>query len=183
MPRDRRDCACGCGESVSSSTQRRHLRQKTTKSVLVAQEHDYREQRRRLLRLHALALDGAAPSQSHSALGGNPDPVEDPADDNSGMGMEDIVPSGRAQSVSLENFDDDSGDGSDSDADGDPFEGRPDEIFWEESDEEEDCALGDDFQAAPWLQGLSAEERLQEVFNIDAAMRGMAQLSSSRPLQ
>ncbi|KAF7371699.1 hypothetical protein MVEN_00026300 [Mycena venus] len=64
------------------------------------------------------------------------------------------------------------GRGSDSDSDGDPFEGRPDEIFREESDEEEDCAFGDNFQAAPWLQGLSAQERLEEVFNVDAATRG-----------
>jgi hypothetical protein len=89
------------------------------------------------------------------------------------MGMEDVVFSDCEHPDLLENSDNADGRESDSESDGDPFEGRPDEIFWEDSDEEDDLALGDDFQAAPWLQGLSAQERLEEVFNVDAATRGM----------
>jgi hypothetical protein len=74
--------------------------------------------------------------------------------------------------VEPSDLDNDSAD-SDSEPDGDPFEGRPDEIFWEDSDEEENGELGVDFGVAPWLQGLSAREKLEEVFNVDAAQRGV----------
>lgn len=172
MARDRRPCAC-CGEPVTSDTQRRHLRQKTAKSVLVAQQHNYGEQRRRLLRLEALALPGntAVAASQHSSEDVS-EPVVPEADDDD-MGMEDVVFSDCEHPDLLENSDNADGRESDSESGGDPFEGRPDEIFWEDSDEEDDLALGDDFQAAPWLQGLSAQERLEEVFNVDAATRGM----------
>lgn len=61
--------------------------------------------------------------------------------------------------------------------DDDPFEGCPDEIFLEDSDEEDE-PIGADFGAAPWLQGLSAQDCLEEVFNIDAARSVLSLLNS-----
>ncbi|KAJ7675164.1 hypothetical protein B0H17DRAFT_151708 [Mycena rosella] len=162
MPRDTdKECPC-CGEKVSASTIRRHLRGQTTKSVLVAQEHSYGQQRRRLLRLEAVASD----------------PTEATIDSSMDVIVHDEdVPMDRdlelPDSQHSDTLGEDGGrDGSESESDGDPFEGRPEEIFWEDSDEEDDVALGGDFQAAPWLQGLSAEQRLEEIFNVDAAQRG-----------
>ncbi|KAJ7686681.1 hypothetical protein B0H17DRAFT_1136769 [Mycena rosella] len=172
MPRDTdKECPC-CGEKVSASAIRRHLRGQTTKSVLVAQEHSYGQQRRRLLRLEAVASD----------------PTEATIDSSMDVIVHDEdVPMDRdlelPDSQHSDTLGEDGGrDGSESESDGDPFEGRPEEIFWEDSDEEDDVALGGDFQAAPWLQGLSAEQRLEEIFNVDAAQRDVAQLSQIKLL-
>jgi hypothetical protein len=171
MPRKTdRECACGCGEPVSRTTERRHLRHPTTKSVLVAQEHSYAEQRRRLLRLQALALAEDSAAALPPSVHGGSDGPEGAANDE----MDDIIIYDPQHSDAGAGPGDGSERGSDTESDEDPFEGRPEAIFWEDSDEEDDSALGDDFQAAPWLQGLSAQERLEEVFNVDAAMRGMS---------
>ncbi|KAK7006861.1 hypothetical protein R3P38DRAFT_2479934, partial [Favolaschia claudopus] len=41
----------------------------------------------------------------------------------------------------------------------------------DDSDKEAE-GTGDDFRAAPWIQGLAPLDRLREVFDIDAAQRG-----------
>ncbi|KAJ7115668.1 hypothetical protein C8R44DRAFT_739424 [Mycena epipterygia] len=172
MPRNTdRECACGCGKPVTKNAERRHLHRPTTKSVLVAQEHNYAEQRRRLLRAEALALAGDSVADHRYSAQTGSDAPEGVADDDFHAGAEDVIMSDPQHSDECPV--DSSEDESETDSTGDPFEGRPEESFWEDSDEEDDSALGDDFQAAPWLQGLSAQERLQEVFNMDAATRGM----------
>ncbi|KAK6969255.1 hypothetical protein R3P38DRAFT_2414184, partial [Favolaschia claudopus] len=44
--------------------------------------------------------------------------------------------------------------------------------------EDEGTGLGDDFRAAPWIQGLAPLDRLREVFDIDAAQRGELEKSN-----
>ncbi|KAJ6496380.1 hypothetical protein C8R45DRAFT_1094629 [Mycena sanguinolenta] len=181
MPRDaQRTCICGCGEKVTIKTMRRHLRRATTtKYVQVAQEHNQSKQHQQQLRLEVLGLDrentstGPAASTSTISNDGELSAGRSPAltldsemamEDFSGLETQDFVGSGSNGNTS------DCGDELDlsDDSDEDPFEGRPDEFFWDDSDEEEG-EIGDDFQAAEWLEGLSSQERLEEILNVDAA--------------
>ncbi|KAK6988443.1 hypothetical protein R3P38DRAFT_2804696 [Favolaschia claudopus] len=89
------------------------------------------------------------------------------------MDLNNDAPAGSRSNTPMLNDEElESGTDSDSDDDVDPYGTRLDELFWEESDEEEGSALGDNFQAAPWLQGLSPLDRLREVFDLEAAQRG-----------
>jgi hypothetical protein len=160
---------------------RRHLRgATTTKYVQVAQEHNQRKQRQRQLRLEVLELDRQNTSTSPTAS------ISTRSNDEElSVGRSPALTPGHDSEMTIDEFygpePQDFGDsGSDGgtnndldsdDSDGDPFEGRPDEFFWDDSDEEEG-ELGDDFQAAPWLHGLSAQEKLEEIFNVDVAGRG-----------
>ncbi|KAJ7497526.1 hypothetical protein FB451DRAFT_1163397 [Mycena latifolia] len=140
-------------------------------SVLVAQQQSFRESRLRRLRVEALALDSTVDSGHVAPVNGSDSDrdteMTPPRDDDTENIEVDMVFFGAGADLGRET---DAG-GED---DGDPFEGRPDSIFLEDSDEEDE-PIGSDFQAAPWLQGLSARECLEEVFNVDAAQRGKSQ--------
>ncbi|KAK6974188.1 hypothetical protein R3P38DRAFT_2812226 [Favolaschia claudopus] len=191
MPRDdHRDCPCGCGTKQHPNQIRRHLRQQTTQSVRVAQQHSYAEQRQRLLRLEVKELIAGEPRDRGG--GGGEDENEDftMGDDGGepaatgadsglpGMQVDSDNNDAPPQSPSDRNHTPDlSEEGSDTDQDSelgdDPFETRLQELFWDDSDEEDEgTGLGDDFRAAPWIQGLAPLDRLREVFDIDAAQRG-----------
>lgn len=166
MPKDsRRKCPCGCDEYRTPGAIRRHLHNPTTKSVLVAQQHNYREQRLNLLRIEARELSRLGASSDNGAEGRAPSDSP-PLDDD--IEMDEPDSDGALDGGPMEERE---ADPMSSDSEGDPFEGRLDDVFLEDSDEE-DVELGGHFQAAPWLQGLTAHERLEEVFNMDAASRG-----------
>ncbi|KAJ7182019.1 hypothetical protein C8R46DRAFT_1313852 [Mycena filopes] len=137
---EHRVCPCGCEERHSNATIRRHLRDTTKKSVLVAQQHNFREQRLRRLWAEARALN-SSDTEDDADLDGDVD-MAPPEDHSNASDAEEpeLQSNGAAESNS--------------------------------DDDEEDEPLGADLGVAPWLQGLSALDRLEEVFNVDAAHRG-----------
>ncbi|KAK6995579.1 hypothetical protein R3P38DRAFT_2785681 [Favolaschia claudopus] len=185
MPRDNgKTCPCGCGAADMSQRQiRRHLREQTTQSVRVAQQQNYAEQRRRLLRLEVQELGAVEPGNRGRGVGDEGVVMPDaagPASDEDGSDRMEVdfdndAPAGTRSNTPMLNDEElESGMDSDSDDAVDPYGSRLDELFWEESDEEEEGSeLGDNFQAAPWLQGLSPLDCLREVFDLDAAKRGV----------
>ncbi|KAJ7730621.1 hypothetical protein DFH07DRAFT_781579 [Mycena maculata] len=80
------------------------------------------------------------------------------------------------QDNSILAVDDNAGVRSDSDSDGDPFKGRLDEIFGRIPTKRNDGALGDSFQATPWLKAFPHKSAWRKSSSVDTAVRGLATL-------
>ncbi|KAK7000913.1 hypothetical protein R3P38DRAFT_2796719 [Favolaschia claudopus] len=135
MPRDNgKTCPCGCGAADMSQRQiRRHLREQTTQSVRVAQQQNYAEQRRRLLRLEVQELGAVEPGNRGR---GPASDEEDSRSDRMEEGFDNDAPAGTRSNTPMLNDEElESEMDSDSDDAGDPYGTRLDELFWEESDE------------------------------------------------